>query len=194
MNLQKALWSMDKNIFPFMSGIDFLFIEDLIEDVSREREKITSIDKQLMKTASVSIDIMNAIELPVGKFDTVFQGICMECFAFIKKDAPLYVMLNGANVADAAKDETFFNRWSYYTFCSGSVLCIADPMLKMYDGLLLGWYYGDNQCNLRKVVADFVIRVAEILKVAQSNIVFVGSSGGVLQYLSVRLISVAQRQ
>lgn len=160
--------------FPFMDGIDYTSYKSFIKKISKERKRMLNPDMELMEKEPVLINVMDIDNVPNGKFDTVFQGIYFECFAFIKKEAPIYVMLGGAN----EKNFTAFSRWSYYTFSLGSVLCIADPMLKMYDNLKLGWYYGNNEYNLRYIIADLVKRIAKILEVDENNIVFIGSSGG----------------
>lgn len=84
------------------------------------------------------------------------------------------MILNGALTGRKPQ----FNRWSYYSFLDGSVLDIADPMYEKYDGLELGWYYGDEQENLRIYLADYVKKIADYLLISYENIIFWGSSGG----------------
>lgn len=91
---------------------------------------------------------------------------------YVKQKSPLYVMLSGAN------SKGIYTRWSYYKFCKGSILCIADPMLQVYENLALGWYYGSPDCNFRKIISDFVREIAKKLKVKNEDIFFIGSSGG----------------
>lgn len=163
--------------FPYMEGIPFLSYEQFADEVSEARRRVRDVDKSLILTRGKSVDLFEwdvVSEIPVGRFDMIFQGICLECFLHRKSGKHFYVMLNGAN----SERETRFSRWSYFSFCNGSVLCIADPMLKMYEHLTLGWYYGKDELNLRKVVAGFVKELAGRIGVSSEDIVFVGSSGG----------------
>lgn len=163
--------------FPYMDGIPFLSFGQFADAVHEARKRILDVDKELILPKGETADIFDwdsSDKFPTGRFDMVFRGIRLECFLHIKQGKPLYIMLNGAN----SEKETRFSRWSYFSFCQGSVLCIADPMLKMYECLSLGWYYGKDELNLRRVVADFVKDLAERINVDNEDIVFVGSSGG----------------
>lgn len=165
---------MDFNIFPFMDDIDFLSYEQFNNSVSDARAKMLYVDKALIGSEPAIVDWNGIVEVPDGRFDTVFRGIRLECFLSVEKDAPLYVMFSGCNTRKTPR----FSRWSYHRFCRGSVLCIADPMLKMYEHLTLGWYYGNDEFNLREMIAAFVEEVAGMLHLDNKNIIFAGSSGG----------------
>lgn len=164
-------------LFPYMKDIPFMSYEQFADAVSEARNRILEVDRFLISPKGNGGGILEweiSDRIPVGRFDTDFQGIHLECFLHRKSGKRLYIMLNGAN----SERETRFSRWSYFSFCEGSVLCIADPMLKMYESLMLGWYYGKDELNLRRVVADFVKELAGRMGVSGEDIVFVGSSGG----------------
>lgn len=165
------------SIFPFMDGINYSTYEEFVHTVKEMRNKMLIPDKKYVSMESVYIDLSKTRELPVGKFHTVFQGIHLDCLAFIKKESPLYIMLSG-DIGALKKSEPGFYRWSYYKYCSGSILCIADPMISIYDNLRMGWYYGNSLTNFRKVIAEFVKVVADILRVNYEDIIFCGSSAG----------------
>ncbi len=166
----------DIALFPFMDKINFTSYEEFIVSVDEERSSILTVDVELLNRKPQFIDLKKINKVPVGRFDTIFEGIYLECCAFIKEEMPLYIMLTGALTGKNKKPQ--FSRWSYYKYSKASILCISDPMFKMYDNLRLGWYYGNNDCNLRKVVADFVKEIAKVLNVDNKEIVFIGSSGG----------------
>ena len=91
----------------------------------------------------------------------------------------LFVFYNGArrlkkNVAPAP----LFSRWSYAPLLSGSLLCIDDPMIYKYEGLKLGWYYGDEHESCIHLAIEIVKAVCRHEKVKQEHVVFFGSSGG----------------
>ncbi|MCM1231289.1 MAG: hypothetical protein NC489_14305 [Ruminococcus flavefaciens] len=157
-----------------MDNIYFESYEQFADMTTKMRKQMFEPDINLINMDPVFIDFDAQDEVPTGRFDTNFQGLYLECFAFIKENAPLYIMLNGAGDAGKAS----FSRWSYYKYSKGSILCISDPMIKMFNGLTLGWYYGTKDCDFREVIVHFVKKIASILKVNNKDIVFFGSSGG----------------
>ena len=165
------------NIFPFMEEISYLSYDEFVDKVTESRKKMLSADKSFTMADSIFIDLNKVNGIPCGRFDTVFHGIRLDCLAFIKKESPLYIMFS-ASVGDFKRGEPVFHRWSYYKYCSGSVLCIADPMMGIYDNLRMGWYYGNGDMNFRKLIAEFVMKVAGILRVDYKDVVFCGSSAG----------------
>lgn len=180
------------NIFPFMDEINYSTYEEFIHTVKKKRNEMLIPDKKYISMESVHIDLSKIRELPVGKFHTVFQGIHLDCLAFVKKESPLYIMLSG-DVGTLKKSEPGFYRWSYYKYCSGSVLCIADPMISIYDNLRLGWYYGNSAVNFRKLIAEFVKVVADFLRVEHEDIIFSVLLLVERQRLNAHLIFQAQR-
>ncbi len=51
-------------------------------------------------------------------------------------------------------------------------------MYDLYEKLTLGWYYGNDEVNLREYVALLIQKVAKYLSIDNSNIIIIGSSGG----------------
>lgn len=168
---------IEQSIFPFMDGISYSSYEQFLDTVTEERNQMLIPDKSLVLEEPVQVDLQTASKIPNGRFTTFFQGIRLECFAIVRKNRPLYVMLNG-DVGEFSINGPVFNRWSYYKFCGGSILSIADPMLDMYPDLHLGWYYGNKEINFRKLLAEFVKIITDILQIGQKDIVFCGSSAG----------------
>lgn len=171
------MWEFEQSIFPFMNGINYSSYEQFLDDVTEKRNQMLIPDKRLVLGDPVQLNLQTFSGIPNGRFTTVFQGIRLECFAFVRKGKPLYVLLNGA-IEDFRKNDSVFHRWSYYKFCTGSILNIADPMFAMYDGLHMGWYYGNKEINLRKLIAEFVKAIADILQIEYKDVVFCGSSAG----------------
>lgn len=162
------------DIFPFMKEIFFhKDIEEFKEEVDRNRREMLAADRALMmKVKTLNLDKCHCI--PEGRVTTVYQDIPFELFIKPRKAGPLYVFLNGT------KNNIYpeFARWTYYSFLSGSMLNIADPMYGKYEDLQLGWYYGDGGLDLRQVVAGLVEKIADILGIDRGDIIFWGSSGG----------------
>ncbi|MBP3488404.1 MAG: polysaccharide pyruvyl transferase family protein [Roseburia sp.] len=73
-----------------------------------------------------------------------------------------------------------FQRWSYSSYLRENVLCIADPMYKEYEdkGLLVGWYYGNEEHCYLDCVIDLVEKIAQKNSIRRENIIFYGSSAG----------------
>lgn len=163
--------------FRYMKDIYFESFEQFKEDVDAARADMLKADTDMIRQMPVSIDLNTAGELPDGRLDIQYEGINFECFFHYKAAQTLYVFLNGAITGKGAT-VPMFARWSYYEFMNGSCLNISDPMYRMYDGLKLGWYYGSEETDLQQKLAEMVTRIAEMIGVEKSNIIFAGSSGG----------------
>ena len=161
-------------LFGYMEDIYFQEYDQFRKEVDRRRERMMFSDPSLLEEKGIILDFETITEIPNGRFDIRYRGVLFECVFFCKPHSPLYVILNGALTADPPQ----FSRWSYYPFLNGSMLNIADPMYKMYDGLKLGWYYGNENLDLREYLARVVEKIASILQVDNKNIIFFGSSGG----------------
>lgn len=162
------------NIFNFMDEIIFDDYEQMIHDTDAKRNDMVLADKSLLENRDIAI-ALDAIEtLSDGRINIIYNDIVFECIFHYKQKKKLFVILNGARTQDPPQ----FSRWTYYKFLNGSVINIADPMYRLYDGLKLGWYYGNKDFDMREYVSKVVKRVAEIINVSDTDIVFMGSSGG----------------
>ncbi len=150
--------------------------EQFVEKVNVSREKFLKNDLSLINTESKFLDIEVVTYLPNGQFTTIIDEVKFNCFFHNKEGKYLYVFLNGARKIQEKK--IIFSRWSHYRFLNGKLLNIADPMFDLYPDLTLGWYYGNNNINLREKIAKLVKKIAEIYAIKNENIVFFGSSGG----------------
>lgn len=146
-------------------------------DIDASRKQMLQVDYNLINNIPENIDLESNNNLPQGRFYTILEKVKFECFFHYKQGKPLYVVLNGARKFDVGHT-VIFSRWSYYKFMNGSMLNIADPMLDLYPNLRLGWYYGSKEINFRKLIAELVSKIAEIYSIRNSDIIFVGSSGG----------------
>lgn len=160
-----------------LAEINFESFEQFVNDVDLARSNILQVDPEEIKQRPHIIDIKTIEKLPNGRFNANYGDVDWECFFHYKKSDILYVFLSGAITA---KNATLpqFARWSWYRFIKGSMLSIADPMYRKYSQLKLGWYYGNEEINYQKILADLVTEIAKKLGVKHKNIVFVGSSGG----------------
>ena len=145
-----------------------------MEEVEQKRDEMLKFDLTLLQDHQRAYKLEEMTEIPQGRFSIIHEGIVFECFFHYKPEGYLYAFLNGAITAEKPQ----FGRWSYYKFIHGSMLNIADPMYDLYEGLKLGWYYGNDKVNIRKLIADIVKRISEIINVDSNKIVFFGSSGG----------------
>ena len=155
---------------------DILFENNEIfkEAIDKKRRDMLNADNNLLTDRGVSLELDELTSLPNGRFDIFYKNVLFECVFHYKSEKRLYVLLNGALTKEAPQ----FSRWSYYPLLSGCMLNIADPMYHMYPDLKLGWYYGSSEQDLRVLIAELIIRIAGILNIKRSNIIFLGSSGG----------------
>lgn len=165
------------NSFNYMKDIYFKSYEQFIQDVDMARNDMLKVNPNIISQDPIALELNTAEELPDGRLDIQYGGINWECFFHNNKKKALYVFLNGAISGEGAS-VPILKRWSYYKFINGSMLNISDPMYRMNDNLLLGWYYGNKEMDLQQKVADLVVKIAGIIGVEQRNIIFVGSSGG----------------
>lgn len=162
------------DLFTYMDNIWFDDTEDFIQNLDRQRANMLSSDESLLYSKEQIIDIDHIEELKNGRIRSFYREYQFDSFFYRKDSKYLYVILNGALTGKKPQ----FRRWSYYSFLDGSVLDIADPMYEKYSGLELGWYYGDDEQNLRIYLSDYVRKIADFLQVSYENIIFWGSSGG----------------
>lgn len=88
----------------------------------------------------------------------------------------LFVMLNGA--VDRAKPLPVFARWNWGKVLGGHVLAVCDPTLYLDDQLRLGWFVGNRSMDPMQALLRTVERVRRLLGIADTRVVFYGSSGG----------------
>ena len=159
-------------MFPYMNDI-FYDDVDFVERVDNQRKSIYYRESRFLEQEGETYawDTWNA--LPNGRFGVTYEDWRFECL-FHRKKGPLYVILNGALIGKKPE----FKRWSYYNFLQGSMLNIADPMYYRFKDLRLGWYYGDENHNLREYLSKVIIKVARMLGLANEDIIIIGSSGG----------------
>lgn len=148
-------------------------VDTFCETIDTSRKQMLYTDYDLLNKTSRKIRLEED-ELDNGRFEIEFKGINFKCVFVHKENAPLYVLFNGAKVGG----NTFLSRWSYYSFSNGSMLNIEDPMFDLYSDLNLGWYYGNSEKSYREIIAELVKEIAKKINVANSEIIFAGSSGG----------------
>ena len=165
-------------MFKYMNGINYDNYTQFIHDVDTCRSDMLNADLNLLQDKGLVIDIKKEFELFEGKAVIEYKNIRFDCFLHQKPSKNLYVFLNAAFPDAGYAHKTHFSRWSYYKFMNGNVLNIADPMCQIYEGLRLGWYYGNQNINLRIYVSEIVKLIAEKLEISNDHIIFYGSSGG----------------
>lgn len=139
------------------------------------RDDIYMYDRSLIKNRGLKIGFEDIANISDGTFVLSYNDVNYECFIHNKKQTKrLYVVLSGAK--SVGSDLPIHKRWSYYRIMNGTLLSIADPMLREYRELTLGWYYGDrNKCYVKEIVDIVHIFANELMK---DEVIFLGSSGG----------------
>lgn len=158
------------------SEIKYINYESFIQQIDATRNKAKENNNDLLNETNIKIDIDNINKIPDGRFSTVCNGVEFECISTGKNISKLYIVLNGSR--SMQEKLPIFRRWSYYKYFDGIMLNIADPMLRKYDDINLGWYYGtENECYLDYIVT-IVNKFARFLGIDNKNIIFFASSGG----------------
>lgn len=80
--------------------------------------------------------------------------------------------------SDSKDVPIMFSRWSYGFFADYNVLCIEDPMYKIYPQINTAWYYGDKKFSILQEIVDIIKSICSNSKIENSNIIFIGSSAG----------------
>ena len=126
------------------------------EQLKKARNNLLSPDREYLKDKNIFIDISNiTADLPNGRFYTIYNNIRFEMLFNYKKGLPLIVVLNGSKTSMYPE----FKRWSWYTFFQGSMLNIADHMYDLYKDLNLGWYFGNDKVDIRRVIVDMILQI-----------------------------------
>ena len=149
-------------------------VEDIITIKEKRNKLINKYDKTLLNETDKKIHFEDLCEIPTGRFELTHGGVAFDCLFHPSKYKKLYIFLSGAKTQSCVE----FKRWSYYNMLDGAMLNIADPMYKYNNDLMLGWYYGTNDIDYRRLIVDIVLKIANLLNIAAENIVFISSSGG----------------
>lgn len=145
------------------------------EQLKKARNNLLSPDREYLKDKNIFIDISNiTADLPNGRFYTIYNNIRFEMLFNYKKGLPLIVVLNGSKTSMYPE----FKRWSWYTFFQGSMLNIADPMYDLYKDLNLGWYFGNDKVDIRRVIVDMILQITAYYNIPNKDIILYSSSGG----------------
>ena len=159
----------------FCDKMNNIQITDWVKkELGANRFKMFDHNVSYLNDSGLTVDIEHISNFPQGRFKLNFKGKSFDVFFNFKPQKPLYVFLNGW-LMDTYPE---FKRWYWYTFIEGSVLNIADPMLRDYNDLRLGWYYGSKSFDYRRCIAEMVTLIAKQLKIKKKDIILYGSSGG----------------
>lgn len=161
-----------------------LMYENLYYDnFEKFSEKITTCrnekfykDFSLLNNNNIVFDIDDMTVIPQGRFDVKINDVKFECVFSEKEKKNLYIILSGAR--SMREELPIFKRWSYSNFVDGSCLCVADPMLRKYDNLSLGWYYGSPEEDYYDYLVTIIKKITKCLNIHTENIVLYASSGG----------------
>lgn len=150
-----GILAKNSNVVRYLGGVKNISIDD--------------IDSEFEKSGVYSIRVDN------WNFDVNLK----------KGNGGLIVFLNGA-VGDRMKVKLpLFQRSSWASDFSDSVLNISDPTLNKMKNLRLGWYWGTQGSPLIDEISKLIVKIASSLGVKQKDIVIYGSSGG--GYAAIRI-------
>lgn len=174
---EEAVMNMaNRTIFPLSSlykpfaGCNY---DQLFAYIKHQREANPSIDIRKYENKKMDIDDLVCAPTLPPLFHIDYKGWV---FDFLYKDCPsdsIYIVFSGAKIND---NLPIFRRHSWSYFYDASVLYVADPMLRKYDELQLGWYLGTDTVDLyeylRELLSIFLVREHK------KEVICYGSSGG----------------
>ena len=75
--------------------------------------------------------------------------------------------------------DTRFDRWSIYGYCNADIICVEDPMYKLYKKMTTGWYFGTKEHSIvhelkqiiDKILQDRICRVVLLFGHQRVNLV-----------------------
>lgn len=121
------------------------------------------------------------------------EGMEIPCLVRIRKelsDAPLLVTFNGAIQRSKAPDGVVFQRSSWLDEIEANVIQIADPTLRKFSNLQIGW----GQFSKETWAMDSYTRLVNVLRdvfdfAAAERTLFYGSSAGGFQAIATATLS-----
>lgn len=178
------------------NGSDIKMSNKFYEGFDKFNEHINQIKKEFYICDSINlddsggeIDFNEMKDIPQGRFSVKYSGVNFDCLFNKKSGNKLYVFLMGG-ISKQTKYLPNFQRNNFANIMEGSSLYIADPMYMIYkeQKLCTAWYYGNAKENYLDYVKQLVQKIASILSIDSSNIVFYGSSAD--GYAALTLASV----
>ncbi len=146
-----------------------------VENVNNARAEIRSREITLLNPTNIRLEFGKFGAAPDGRFTAENHNVDFDCFFKRNSESDtLYVIFSGSRKPNST--EPTFKRWSYYNYLDGSVLCIDDPMCRLYPALFLGWYYGTE----KESYCDYIVEIVKEFAAQNNfkNITFFASSAG----------------
>ena len=91
------------------------------------------------------------------------------------KSKKLFVLLSSGG---RSVQNTRFDRWSMYGYSDANIICIEDPMYKLYKRLATGWYFGTKEHSIINEMKQIVYKLMFDKGIGVQNICIIGSSCG----------------
>ena len=112
--------------------------------------KIVDVDLPTQSSNRIFGDTPNKINVKVENF--TFETL----YVPNEKSKKLFVLLSsgGRSVQD-----TRFDRWSMYGYSDANIICIEDPMYKLYKRLATGWYFGTKEHSIVNELKQIVYKI-----------------------------------
>lgn len=74
--------------------------------------------------------------------------------------------------------DTRFDRWSIYGYCNADIICVEDPMYKLYKKMTTGWYFGTKEHSIVHELKQIIDKILQDRSIDKKNICIIGSSCG----------------
>lgn len=147
-----------------------------IDDCRHEQSDIARLRKLVDNTPTI-IPPKDICLAKNGRVNIRFNNIEFEC-VLNKRESSGELIVFFSGFKNDNNTLPLFRRWSYADLTESNVLSIADPMLRKYEDIRLGWYYGTKEENYLDYISEIVMICAEQLHIRCDNIIFYSSSGG----------------
>lgn len=99
---------------------------------------------------------------------------------YFPADSPYLFVLCPSAVDRKKANPPVFSRWTWVkkNIFPGNVLCIADPILNLYENINVGWCIGDKNNDGILDLSEIIMEIAYKKRIAFDKIIFYGSSAG----------------
>ena len=168
-----------ENFFPYYIDCTRQDDHTIRSHIEQERDRLQA-DKALLEHLhTLAFDAPFSKE--DGRYQLTYQGVFFDFFFKSRQSDRLYVFLDGArsrNRGTSLAPLPNYISWSWYPKIEANILCFEDPMYYTFPDLHLGWFFGTEHQDYRKLLGEVIDRIACQLDIRRENIVLYGRSGG----------------
>jgi hypothetical protein len=97
----------------------------------------------------------------------------------VKQSDKIVIMFSDGGRFNTFKRDTKYSRWTYSTLMPDyNLLCIEDPMYKLHNKIIAGWYYGTKDSPFLLRITELIRKFASVLNIHNEHIFLSGQSSG----------------